>query len=61
MEEYFLGYYASYMLRKTKMQHNQKICTVSGEGTVNNWTCQKWFSWSGRQAEIDSNQIKPWK
>ena len=53
------------------MKCKNKICAVYGGGAVADWTCQKWFakfcagdfsldvaSWSGRQIEIDSDQIQ---
>ena len=49
----------------------KQICEVYGEGAVTDRTCQKWFvkfragnfllddtPWSGRQVEVDSDQIK---
>lgn len=47
----------------------KKIWTVYREGTLNDWTYQKWFAkihngpWLGRQVEVDRNQIKTltWK
>ena len=56
---------------KTATETHKKICAVYGEGTVTDWTCQKWFvkcragdfslddaPRSGRPAEVDSNQIE---
>lgn len=54
-----------------KQIEKKKFCIAHGEGTVNNWTCQKWFekfyagdfslhnaSHSGRPVKVDSDQVK---
>ena len=56
---------------KNATETQKKICAVYGEGAVTDYTCQTWFVKfhagdflmddavpSGRQVEVDSNQIK---
>ena len=56
---------------KNTSETQEKICTVNGEGAVNDRMCQKQFvkfhagdfslddaPWSGRPVEVDSDQIK---
>ena len=56
---------------KNATETQGKVCAVYGEGTMTDQMCQKWFakfcagdfsldvaSWSGRQIEIDSDQIQ---
>ena len=54
-----------------QLKCKKKICAVYGEGAVTDWMCQKSFAkfragdfsldnapWSGRPAEVESNQIE---
>ena len=54
-----------------QLKCKKKICAVYGEGAVTDWMCQKRFAkfragdfsldnapWSGRPAEVESNQIE---
>ena len=56
---------------KNATETQKKICAVYGDGAVTDQTCQKWFAefragdfsldgapWSGRPAEVDSNQVE---
>ena len=60
-----------YYLRKGKNANAKKTCAVYGEGAATDQTCQKCFMkihagdssmddapWSGRPAEVDSDQIE---
>ena len=54
-----------------QLKHTNKICAVYGEGAVTDWMWKMWFvkffavdfllddaPQSGRQVEVDSNQIE---
>ena len=56
---------------KNATETQKKICVVYGEDAVTDWMCQKWFAKfhggdfsvdggprSGRQVEVDSDQIE---
>ena len=56
---------------KNATETQKEICAVIGEGALTDQTCPKWFvkfhagdflleeaSWSGRPAEVDSDQIE---
>ena len=40
--EYIMLYYFKKGKNATEIQ--KKICVVYGEGSVTDWTCQKWFA-----------------
>jgi histone-lysine N-methyltransferase SETMAR len=68
----FSAYYVFYFKRGKKATQTQgNICAMYGEDAVNERTCRKWFARfragnfylddaprSGRQAEVDDDQIK---
>ena len=68
-EKQHFGHIMFFHFKKGKIatETQKKICAVYGEGTVTDWTCQKWFEkfsardfslddapWLGRPVEADS-------
>ena len=67
--QHIMLYYLKKGKNVTEMQ--EKMCAVYGEGSVTDWTCQKWFvkfsagdfslddaPTSGRAVDVDRNKIE---
>ena len=69
--QHIMLYYFKKGKNASETQTKKKICAVYGEGAVTDGMCQKWLAklcaryfslddapWSGRPAEVDSDQIE---